>query len=187
MLLFLVPGTDQNYELEGTLEDLSYAPEVILKIKEEPIEFNVNTSEYDESMPLVPLVTVKLESDKKIPAKRGRPLKDGPPRPPPRSLKKKKAVDSPVASKLPRMSSRLDQKTLDKDLMIRYKANRESFLQNGVCYKMAPLLDYCLECKSKSRSSRRAKKNVDCRFYEFRKLVYSETAELEVSLFKKLS
>lgn len=165
---------DSSYSCfsEDGIADISYSQESEHSIKVEPPEL-------DEDMPMDKSLVYSFEQNIKTPAKRGRPLKDGPPRPP-RSHKKKKIQDGEPVSKLPRMSSRLDQKTLNKDMIVLYKANREAFLQNGLCYMIAPFLDFCLECKTKSRRRRGVRKTVDCRFYEFRKLVYTESGELKV-------
>jgi [histone H3]-dimethyl-L-lysine9 demethylase len=53
----------------------------------------------------------------------------------------------------------------------------ESFIQPGVCFSIAPNLDHCKECASQRK--RYARKEVDCRFYQFRKLRFNGD-EIEV-------
>lgn len=59
----------------------------------------------------------------------------------------------------------------------------ESFFQPGVCFQIAPSLDKCKECwKRSDKRSRQRRGEVDCRFYQFRKLRYNGE-DLEVAGF----
>lgn len=59
----------------------------------------------------------------------------------------------------------------------------ESFFQPGVCFQIAPNLDKCKECwKRSDKRSRQRRAEVDCRFYQFRKLRYNGE-DLEVAGF----
>lgn len=81
------------------------------------------------------------------------------------------------------MTKRVHEKKLNQEQIDGLKISQKTFLQPGVCYKIAPTLDHCLECISLSTPklrSKRDKKEVDCRFFEFRKLVYTPEGELSV-------
>lgn len=60
----------------------------------------------------------------------------------------------------------------------------ESFLQPGVCFQIAPDLDKCKECWKRCGKGKRIQRRgeVDCRFYQFRKLRYNGE-KLEVAGF----
>lgn len=59
-----------------------------------------------------------------------------------------------------------------------------SFCQPGVCFQIAPNLDKCKECLKYMRKmkNRRQGEEVECRFFQFRKLKY-ENDELKVAGF----
>lgn len=72
-------------------------------------------------------------------------------------------------SRLPRMGIQLTQFNLPTDKIKEYQTFQQPFLQPGVCFKIAPKLDLCIECKIFD-SQKHVHVHVDCRFYHFRKL-----------------
>lgn len=106
-------------------------------------------------------------------AKKGRPKGSQKPRPNGRS--KKGPLERPSKRTIPKMSKRVTNIKLMPDEIEGYQKSQQPFLQPGVCYQIAPNLDHCLECASMKyphwRARRQGKKEIDCRFFEFRKLV----------------
>lgn len=82
---------------------------------------------------------------------------------------------------LPKMKPNVHQIKLSLEQIDRLK-KVESFGQPGVCFQIAPKLDNCNECKKFTSNKRKEKKNIECRFYQFRKLRYNGD-ELEVAGF----
>lgn len=133
-----------------------------------------------------------------IPKKKGRPplnrdengkiIRDPSAQPARKRVQSKATKDPETKEKkfIPKMTKRVHEKKMNPDLIDELKVSQKEFLQPGVCYKIAPKLDHCLECISLStpklrlRARAKDKKEVDCRFFEFRKLVYSAEGELKV-------
>lgn len=114
------------------------------------------------------------ESDEK--KKRGRPPKPNSkpsnrkPRPPP-----KKNIDGstpPQLDRLPRMKANVHSIRLTEEEVLEHKKNQDIFPQPGCCYVIAPNLDSCVECQKQKKRGRKPRPEVDCRFYQFRKLRY---------------
>lgn len=90
------------------------------------------------------------------------------PRPRPKILPRPKLLpDKP--NRLPIMGVQLTHFTLSTEKIKEYQHFQQPFLQPGVCFKIAPKLDLCIECK-KINSHKPVRVGVDCRFYHFRKL-----------------
>lgn len=86
--------------------------------------------------------------------------------------------------RLPKMSLKLQNCRLSEEEMKELK-KLECFFQPGVCFKIASDLDMCKECykrDTKHHRSKQPKSEVECRFYQFRKLRYIGD-ELEVAGF----
>lgn len=91
---------------------------------------------------------------------------------------------SVVSDKLPKMKPNIHNICIMPEQVENLK-KMSDFFQPGVCFKIAPDLDKCKECKKyySKRIIRQTKRGeVDCRFYQFRKLRYNGD-ELEVSGF----
>lgn len=82
---------------------------------------------------------------------------------------------------LPKMKTNVHQIKLSSD-QINHLKTVESFGQPGVCFQIAPKLDNCFECNKYTSNRRKEKKDIECRFYQFRKLRYNGD-ELEVAGF----
>lgn len=70
---------------------------------------------------------------------------------------------------LPKMRPNVHQIKLSADQIEQLK-KVESFGQPGVCFRIAPKLDNCKECKKFNNNRRMERKEIECRFYKFRKL-----------------
>lgn len=81
-------------------------------------------------------------------------------------------------TKLPKMHSNVHSIKL-KNVEIEELKKKDSFFQPGVCFRIAPRLDLCKECRKVSKRGKKPSMQVDCRFFQFRKLRYVED-ELEV-------
>jgi hypothetical protein len=88
------------------------------------------------------------------------------------------------AAMLPKMSASVQKLQLTAEMSEELK-KRPWFLQMGVCFQIAPKLYQCKECFKRRGIGRhtRIKKEVDCRFFEFRKLRYNEEGVIEVAGF----
>lgn len=61
---------------------------------------------------------------------------------------------------------------------------KRAYAQPGVCIKIAPALDLCKTCFKFNNPRCQMKGQIDCRFYQFRKLRFNElTEKLEVAGF----
>lgn len=83
------------------------------------------------------------------------------------------------------MTKKVHTLRLNPEQIEEAKKSQMPFLQPGLCYQIAPNLDHCLECCSMKHPHwrnriKQKKKEIDCRFFEFRKLVYSPEGELKV-------
>lgn len=87
------------------------------------------------------------------------------PRPPKPMIVKTENLEP---SRLPRMGLQLAQFKLPPEKIEEYQKSQQPFLQPGICFRIAPELDFCIECTK--FSARRKNLNGDCRFYHFRKL-----------------
>lgn len=85
--------------------------------------------------------------------------------------------------RLPKMGLKLHNIRLSEE-QIKELKKLECFFQPGVCLKIAPRLDMCKECYKRTRNHRTKHQNteIECRFYQFRKLRYIED-KLEVAGF----
>lgn len=91
---------------------------------------------------------------------------------------------------LPKMRPNVHNIKLKQDQIDELKKSKATFVQHGVCFRIAPELDRCIECKKaqgrykhyKSRDKGNPRGEVDCRFYQFRKLRYNDDG-LEVAGF----
>lgn len=90
-----------------------------------------------------------------------------------RSTKKVLARDvkGSNSDRLPKMSPYIHTLKLSPEQIEELK-KLSSFFQPGVCFQIAPNLDKCKECW-KTRPGRKFRNQVDCRFYQFRKLRYN--------------
>lgn len=86
-----------------------------------------------------------------------------------------------AADRLPKMHLNVHTLKLTAENIEELKKRDENFFQPGVCYQIAPKLDHCKECwlRTKKRAQQR---EVDCRFYQFRKLRFNGE-EIEVDSF----
>ncbi|CAO1340786.1 unnamed protein product, partial [Diamesa hyperborea] len=127
--------------------------------------------------------------------KKGRPIgsisQKDPNNPRPKRIKSVKVPQSPRPPKpiiaktenlepnrLPRMGLQLAHFKLPPEKIEEYQKSQQPFLQPGVCFRIAPKLDSCIECTKFSVI--RKKVHGDCRFYHFRKLKYNVELELQV-------
>lgn len=141
---------------------------------------NVNSEEeqkfHPHQKPNIQVRTVK---------KKGRPIgsisQKDPNNPRPKRIKSVKVPQSPRPPKpiiaktenlepnrLPRMGLQLAHFKLPPEKIEEYQKSQQPFLQPGVCFRIAPKLDSCIECTKFSVI--RKKVHGDCRFYHFRKL-----------------
>lgn len=95
--------------------------------------------------------------------KRSKPVKE--PRPPKPIIVKTENVEP---NRLPRMGLQLAHFKLPPEKIEEYQKSQQPFLQPGVCFRIAPKLDSCIECTKFSVLSKKV--HGDCRFYHFRKL-----------------
>lgn len=73
--------------------------------------------------------------------------------------------------RLPKMRANVHNMKLTQDQIEQLKVDGKNFYQPGVCFIIAPELHQCIECL-KQRKRMKDKREVDCRFYHFRKLRY---------------
>ncbi|CAO1308805.1 unnamed protein product [Diamesa serratosioi] len=102
---------------------------------------------------------------------------------PPKQPKQKPSIvktENIEPSRLPRMGLQLAHFKLSPEKIEEYKKSQQPFLQPGVCFRIAPKLDSCVECTKLSLNIRRKLIDGECRFYHFRKLKYNEELELQV-------
>lgn len=91
---------------------------------------------------------------------------------------------------LPKMRQNVHNYKLKLEQVEELKKSKVTFIQPGVCFQIAPKLNGCKECKkvldrrryNKSRDKGEPQREVDCRFYQFRKLRYIDD-ELDVAGF----
>lgn len=83
--------------------------------------------------------------------------------------------------KLPKMRMNLGTIRISVDQIIELK-KVPCFFQPGVCFRIAPDLDRCKECYKKTWRNHYRVGEVECRFYQFRKLRYNGD-KLEVAGF----
>ena len=83
--------------------------------------------------------------------------------------------------RLPKMTLNVHRKRVSAEDMETLK-KLPCFFQPCVCFQIAPKLDQCKECKKQIRKKRHRNKEIDCRFYQFRKLRYVDD-EVEVAGF----
>lgn len=96
--------------------------------------------------------------------------------------KKLKLTTEGAPERLPKMKPNVHNYKLSSDQVDELKRDKKTFNQPGVCFTIAPHLDKCLECVKKSDRRFRKIGEVDCRFYQLRKLRYNGD-ELEVAGF----
>lgn len=108
--------------------------------------------------------------------KKGRPKGTKPARPYRPSYPKKLVLTfdgqqngSSGSERLPKMRSNVSHLKLTIEQVDELKKDGKNFYQPGVCFVIAPNLHQCIECLKQKRRQRR---EVDCRFYQFRKLRY---------------
>lgn len=58
-----------------------------------------------------------------------------------------------------------------------------SFLQDGVCFEVAPKLAKCRECRWTPNQRSKNTLNIFCRFYAFRRLRYTKNGQLAIAGF----
>jgi [histone H3]-dimethyl-L-lysine9 demethylase len=75
---------------------------------------------------------------------------------------------------LPKMKSNVYKIRLTPEQIEELKKENKSFSQPGVCYVIAPSLEKCIECSKLSKRSVKFRGEVDCRFFQFRKLRYED-------------
>lgn len=61
---------------------------------------------------------------------------------------------------------------MTEEEIFEHKKNQDIFPQPGCCYVIAPHLNSCVECQRQKKRGRKPRPEVDCRFYQFRKLRY---------------
>lgn len=78
---------------------------------------------------------------------------------------------------LPKMNPNVHIIKLKPEQIEDLKKSKKTFFQPGVCYQIAPSLDQCKECVKimrYRRVNRKQVREVDCRFYQLRKLRYTD-------------
>lgn len=82
---------------------------------------------------------------------------------------------------LPKMRQNVHNIKLKQEQIEELKKSKATFFQPGVCFRIAPELDNCKECKKVLLKKNRGRRSyhsrnseVDCRFYQFRKLRYND-------------
>lgn len=88
----------------------------------------------------------------------------------PSSAKKTKKVSD--EERLPHMKANVHKIKLTDDKIEEYKKSDSGFPQPGVCFVIAAHLDACVECARMKGRGKKPSQEVDCRFYQFRKLRY---------------
>ena len=132
------------------------------------IEIITNIDEQEKST----FNTLKNRSDLGTVKKKGRPkgsvIRN-------ETVKKPRPQKTPIVktenvepNRLPRMGLQLAHFKLPLEKIQEYQKSQQPFLQPGVCFKIAPKLDSCIECTKFSVLKKKI--HGDCRFYHFRKL-----------------
>lgn len=75
--------------------------------------------------------------------------------------------------RLPKMRANVHNMRLTQDQIDQLKTDGKNFYQPGVCFIIAPELEHCIECMKQKRKPK-SRREVDCRFYHFRKLRYED-------------
>lgn len=71
-----------------------------------------------------------------------------------------------------------------KPAISQLKKTGESWLQDSICYEVAPKLHKCRECRmTPNQRSKNMPQNIFCRFYAFRRLRYTKTGQLAIAGF----
>jgi [histone H3]-dimethyl-L-lysine9 demethylase len=120
---------------------------------------------------------VDSKSNGKKKHRRGRPKgsanREGSNKRPANKRKTDKPSDpAPPQERLPRMKANVHNIRLTDEQIAEYKREQTAFPQPGVCYIIAPHLYSCVECAKMRGRGRKSLREVDCRFYQFRKLRY---------------
>lgn len=89
----------------------------------------------------------------------------------PRLLKVNVEGETNANERIPKMRQNVGSLKLTSEQIDDLKSSGRNFYQPGVCFIIAPQLDKCIECLKKNKK-RRQYREVDCRFYQFRKLKY---------------
>ncbi|CRK93013.1 CLUMA_CG006571, isoform A [Clunio marinus] len=199
-LNYNIPHTTNEIYNEDSVINFQNSQEENLLIKQEPVtNFDLNNegnsevktndsvvlddiqiyqnlkNKNDETYNEISIVPKENQLPKKKGRPKGTPNKRNIPKSKP-SMKKSPAASS---DRLPRMNPNVHKKGLSAEDSEELK-KLDSFFQLGVCFKIAPELDQCKECfkrteikRPKRHRRQEVKGEVDCRFYQFRKLRYN--------------
>ncbi|KAL7030679.1 hypothetical protein ACKWTF_006747 [Chironomus riparius] len=159
----------------------TYQNDIIDENEEEDIKPEKSTSEsFDEEPKVVrkkgrPKGSFKNTVPVVKPVKTSKPGNPGPkPARPYQARKLKVSIDGEQQAheRIPKMRQNVSILKLTNEQIEDLKKDGRSFCQPGVCYIIAPQLAKCIECLKKTDRKRRQTREVDCRFYHFRKLRY---------------